>query len=203
MATFAFVTLDFATLDDLLSPPPTLDDLLSAPVSSTLDDLLSSPLSSTLDDLLSTPSSDSVPIFDFFVDFAPPPPLDDLEECTRSSSTILSPKCPDSSFTALEVMDKHEEEGRTRIFDVFEVEEDGTYKEDEILRIFDDFALFVDETEEREYEEMALLALALEFGGSLKTRYGFVAEAEAVVTVTVAITVASRRDAMPKFMMVV
>ena len=99
-------------------------------------------------------------------------------------------------------MDKHEEEGRTRIFDVFEVEEEGTYKEEEILRIFDDFALFVDETEEREYEEMALFAL--EFDGSLKTRYGFVAEADAVVvTVAVAMTVASRRDAMPKFMVVV
>ena len=117
---------------------------------------------------------------------------------------MLSPKCPDSSFTALEVTDKHDEEGRTRIFDVFEVEEEGTYKEDEILlRIFDDFALFVDETEEREYDEMALLALELD--ESLKTRYGFVAEAAdaAVVTVAVAMTVASRRDAMPKFMVVV
>ena len=58
----------------------------------------------------------------------------------------------------------------------------------------------MDETEEREYEEMALLALELD--GSLKTRYGFVADA-VVVTVAVAMTVASRRDAMPKFMVVV
>lgn len=145
----------------------TLDDLLPTPVSFTLDDLLSSSVSSTLEDLLSTPSPGSAPVFDFFADFAPPP-LDDLDapKCPDISTVPLS--VLDSSLTVLEVMDKDEDEGRTRIFD--DLEEEGTYKEEEKLRIFDDFALMNDPsvTEESEYVEMAFPAFG--FGRSLKTR---------------------------------
>ena len=197
LATFAF-----CTLDDLLSTPEfsTLDDLLSTPVSSTLDDLLSIPVSSTLEDLLSAPSPGSAPVFDFFADFAPLPPLDDLEEYEGASSSI-SPECPDTStesLTVLEVMDKDDdEEGRTRIFD--DLEPEGTYKEEEILRILDDFVL-VDNpsvTEESEYEEMAFPALGL--GRSVKTRYAL-EEMVVVVAEAVAMPVARRMDAMLKFM---